>query len=190
MKGIVANRDAHIESLQIPKYVEQLLALHGIRTVRDLESWTDIEILALDGFDVKGLAKLKYALARDGYNLGGPPDDDASCYRFEDPWNPKPRKEPFTKRWEDFLPPLSRQKTSKLLQREGTMLTLAKKPTRKDLLAVITELQNLVGTAMSAHANDRDPAGFEKGQKALEQAHELCILARSYDPPIDHEDRP
>jgi hypothetical protein len=108
MKGIVASRDAGVECLDIPRHVEQLLALHGIKTVRDLESWTDSEILALDGFDVKALAKLKYGLAKDGYNLGRPPDSDASCYRFEDPWHPKPRNMPFTKRWEDYLPPSSR----------------------------------------------------------------------------------
>ncbi|WP_432263334.1 hypothetical protein [Cupriavidus sp. TMH.W2] len=110
MKGIVANRDASVECLQIPRHVEQLLALHGIKTVRDLESWTDAEILALDGFDVNALAKLKYGLAQDGYNLGGPPDTDASCYRFEDPLHPKPRNVPFEKRWEDFLPTVSGQR--------------------------------------------------------------------------------
>lgn len=65
------------------------------------------------------------------------------------------------------------------------MLTITKKPTRKDLLEVVTELQRLVGTAMSQHGNDRDPSGFEKGQRALQQAHELCIQARSFDPPTD-----
>jgi hypothetical protein len=64
-------------------------------------------------------------------------------------------------------------------------VTIAKKPTRKDLLRVITELQRLVGTAMSAHGNDQDPHGFEKAQKTLEQAHALCIDARAFDPPTD-----
>lgn len=65
------------------------------------------------------------------------------------------------------------------------MLTVTRKPTRKDLLRVITELQNLVGQAMGTHANDRDRNGFEKGQKVLEEAHELCIRARAFDPPTD-----
>lgn len=65
------------------------------------------------------------------------------------------------------------------------MQAIAKKPTRKDLMKVITELQKLIGTAMSRHGNDRDPNGFEKGQIALEQAHNLCIEARSFDPPTD-----
>jgi hypothetical protein len=65
------------------------------------------------------------------------------------------------------------------------MLTVTKKPSRKELLKVITELQKLVGTAMHTHGNDRDPNGFERGQKALERAHELCIQARAFDPPTD-----
>lgn len=64
-------------------------------------------------------------------------------------------------------------------------MTVTKKPTRKDLLMVITELQKLVGQAMSAHGNDRDRHGFERGQKTLEKAHELCIQARAFDPPTD-----
>lgn len=65
------------------------------------------------------------------------------------------------------------------------MPSITKKPSRKDLLRVITELQTLIGTAMSRHGNDRDPHGFEKGQRALEQAHNLCIEARAFDPPTD-----
>lgn len=65
------------------------------------------------------------------------------------------------------------------------MLTVTKKPTRKELLMVITELQGLIGTALAAHGNDRNPSGFEKGQQVLQQAHELCIQARTFDPPTD-----
>lgn len=50
---------------------------------------------------------------------------------------------------------------------------------------VITELQGLIGRAMARHGNDRDRDGYEKGQKLLEQAHELCIQARTFDPPTD-----
>jgi hypothetical protein len=65
------------------------------------------------------------------------------------------------------------------------MDTVHKKPSRRDLLKVITTLQHLIGTAMQNHGNDRNPNGYEAGQKALEQAHELCIQARSFDPPTD-----
>jgi uncharacterized protein (DUF1778 family) len=57
------------------------------------------------------------------------------------------------------------------------------KPTRAVLLRVVEELQNLIGQASAHHGNDRDPDSFELGQKALEQAHDLCIQARSFDPP-------
>ncbi|AMR77980.1 hypothetical protein [Cupriavidus nantongensis] len=65
------------------------------------------------------------------------------------------------------------------------MLAIAKKPTRRELLQVITELQDLIGKAMARHGNDRDRDGYEMRQKYLEQAHELCIEARSFDPPTD-----
>ncbi|WP_224005378.1 hypothetical protein [Paraburkholderia tropica] len=65
------------------------------------------------------------------------------------------------------------------------MLTVGKKPSRRELLIVITELQSLIGQAQGQHANDRDRNSFEAGQKLLEQAHELCIQARSFDPPTD-----
>nr|WP_280971437.1 hypothetical protein [Cupriavidus gilardii]WDE72675.1 hypothetical protein [Cupriavidus gilardii] len=64
-------------------------------------------------------------------------------------------------------------------------MEITKKPTRKELLMVITELQGLIGRAMARHGNDRDRDGYEKGQKLLEQAHELCIQARTFDPPTD-----
>lgn len=63
-------------------------------------------------------------------------------------------------------------------------MQVAKKPTRKDLLVIIGELQTLIGSAHGLHANDRNPMGFEDGQKKLEQAHELCIQARSFDKPV------
>lgn len=59
---------------------------------------------------------------------------------------------------------------------------LTKKPTRRQLLMGITRLQNLIGKAMSAHGNDRDPNGFEKGSRLLDEAHELCIELRGFDP--------
>lgn len=62
-------------------------------------------------------------------------------------------------------------------------MEITKKPSRKDLLKVIGELQNLVGSAHGLHGNDRNRMGFEEGQKKLEQAHELCIQARSFDKP-------
>lgn len=62
-------------------------------------------------------------------------------------------------------------------------MDITKKPTRKELINIIFELQGLVGSAHQRHANDRDPMGFEIGQKKLEEALELCIQATSFDPP-------
>lgn len=62
-------------------------------------------------------------------------------------------------------------------------MEITKKPSRKDLLKVIDELQRLIGSAHGLHGNDRNRHGFEEGQKKLEQAHELCIQARAFDPP-------
>lgn len=64
-------------------------------------------------------------------------------------------------------------------------LKVKKKPTRRELLAVVTELQRLIGSASAYHANDRNPNGFEQGQRLLSEAFQLCLDARSFDPPTD-----
>ena len=47
----------------------------------------------------------------------------------------------------------------------------------RKLLIVIGKLQSLIGGAESNHNNDKDPCGFEKGQKKLREAFQLCIDA-------------
>lgn len=64
-------------------------------------------------------------------------------------------------------------------------MKITKKPSRRELLKVVSELQDLIGDAIGAHANDRDPDAFVKVQTPLESALELCIQARSFDPPTD-----
>lgn len=64
-------------------------------------------------------------------------------------------------------------------------MEITKKPTRRELLCVITELQGLIGEAKQRHANDRNPHGYEQGQVLLGRAENLCIDARSFDPPTD-----
>ena len=44
---------------------------------------------------------------------------------------------------------------------------LKRKPTRRDLLVVIGALQDLIGQAIAAHGNDRNPDGFEQGMDFL-----------------------
>jgi hypothetical protein len=64
-------------------------------------------------------------------------------------------------------------------------MEITKKPSRRELLKALSELQALIGDAIAAHANDRDPDAFVKVQTPLEKAFELCIQARSFDPPTD-----
>jgi hypothetical protein len=56
-------------------------------------------------------------------------------------------------------------------------------PTRRDLLVVIGRLQNLIGLARAVK-NDRNPERERDTNAALDEAHQLCIEARSFDPPI------
>ena len=58
------------------------------------------------------------------------------------------------------------------------------KPTRRELLKVLAELQGLIGEAMGAHDNDRDPDAQLKVRRPLEKGFDLCIQAQSYDPPL------
>lgn len=64
-------------------------------------------------------------------------------------------------------------------------LQITKKPSRNDLLKIVTLLQTMISNGRSLHANDLNPHGFEQGQKVLQDAFELCIKARSFDPPTD-----
>lgn len=67
---------------------------------------------------------------------------------------------------------------------------LNKKPTRSQLLAVVFELQGLVGKAR-AHYRPRCPSHpVEKVEEALEKAAALCIAATQYDPHQQPKERP
>lgn len=63
-------------------------------------------------------------------------------------------------------------------------MDVVSKPTRKDLLRVLTELQDLIGEALAAHDNDRDPDSQVKVRTPLTKGFELCVQARSFDPPL------
>ena len=56
------------------------------------------------------------------------------------------------------------------------------RPTRTDLVAAITSLQGLIGLAQAA-TNDRNPNRAAEVRDYLEQAHALCVEARTHDPP-------
>ena len=55
-----------------------------------------------------------------------------------------------------------------------------RKPTRSDLLHVIGRLQNLIGSAKAA-MHDRNPHREAQVQRALEDAHRLCVAASAFD---------
>lgn len=58
-----------------------------------------------------------------------------------------------------------------------------RRPTRRDLLLVIGELQNVIGK-ISEGANDRNPSRAEDIADTVARGMRLCIEARSFDPPI------
>ena len=60
-----------------------------------------------------------------------------------------------------------------------------KRPTRAELLRTIGTLQGLMGGALAAYRNDRDHYRSEHVVAHLEEAHEICVAARSRDPPVD-----
>lgn len=62
------------------------------------------------------------------------------------------------------------------------------KPSRKDLLLVVSKLQDVVGRAMAAN-NDRNPNRFAATDYELQLAHHLCVFARSDDPPVSQNRR-
>lgn len=61
-----------------------------------------------------------------------------------------------------------------------------KRPSRTDLLAAIASLQGMIGAA-SAAAGDRNPNRAAQVRELLDRALELCIEARSGDPPTAGE---
>lgn len=60
-----------------------------------------------------------------------------------------------------------------------------RRPTRRDLLIVIGALQDAIGLARSCYRDDRNRDGLEQGHRVLDRAHDLCVRARSQDPPIE-----
>jgi hypothetical protein len=59
-----------------------------------------------------------------------------------------------------------------------------RRPTRRDLLLVIGELQGLIGALAATYGNDRAIDRATGMETLAEKAHQLCIAARSFDPPI------
>lgn len=58
-----------------------------------------------------------------------------------------------------------------------------KRPSRTELLDVISELQSIVGNAKNAFHNDRAPDRSNQVVEPLERGFELCVNALAFDPP-------
>lgn len=61
---------------------------------------------------------------------------------------------------------------------------MKRRPTRKDLLKVISRLQDLTGVARAIATDDRNKNRYAKTDKALETAFNLCVEALGQDPPV------
>lgn len=57
------------------------------------------------------------------------------------------------------------------------------KPSRKELVVVIQQLQHLIGMAKGAALNDRDPDRMGSIQKPLTEGFDLCVDALTFEPP-------
>ena len=64
-------------------------------------------------------------------------------------------------------------------------MQITKKPTRKDLLKVISRLQGLIGSVQGVYDNDRAENRADRLYPLLKEALDLCVQARSFDPPGD-----
>lgn len=58
-----------------------------------------------------------------------------------------------------------------------------KKPTRRDLLAVVCRLQGHIGDAMQWLDSDTTQDAKARMRAALSTAHDLCVSTREHDPP-------
>lgn len=53
----------------------------------------------------------------------------------------------------------------------------------KKILLKVGQIQGLIGEAKTFHGNDRDNFGFERGQKKLEEALNICYeITAMYEP--------
>lgn len=68
-------------------------------------------------------------------------------------------------------------------------MKIERKPTRRELLMILSKVQDLTGAAHGLHANDKNRMGFEYGQSKIMEAFELCVQASQFDSPIKkHKD--
>jgi hypothetical protein len=64
-----------------------------------------------------------------------------------------------------------------------------RRPTRRDLLIVIEQLQDIIGRARGAN-HDRNPNRFAEVDGLLSAAFDYCLKARNHDPPVGSRPSP
>ena len=69
-----------------------------------------------------------------------------------------------------------------VMSQRGYRGSRPKKPTRKDLLAVVEKCQGLFGAIEGAFNDDRDPMRADKLLVLTKEGFELCLSTRSFDP--------
>lgn len=70
-------------------------------------------------------------------------------------------------------------------QANAAVAAVRRRPTRRDLLIVIARLQGYIGSLNGISRNDRDRMQQDKMVPMFQEALELCIDARGFDPPLD-----
>lgn len=63
------------------------------------------------------------------------------------------------------------------------------RPTRRQLLAYLSEIQNAIGDAGCYSLEDKNPDRAAMLARALRRAHQLCIDAQSKDRPVTLAER-
>jgi hypothetical protein len=59
------------------------------------------------------------------------------------------------------------------------------RPTRRDLLIVLSRLQTIIGRSKSLAQNDRNPNRLENLLSQLDSGFDLCLDVLEFDPPMD-----
>ncbi len=67
-------------------------------------------------------------------------------------------------------------------------MSVARPPSRRELLCVITHLQGLVGKARGAYQNDKAPNRSELVQHFLNAAEALCIQVTDFSEPVQPDE--
>lgn len=86
---------------------------------------------------------------------------------------------------------LFERKRTRLAERMDRVGLLKKRaPTRRDLLLVVGELQDLIGALGSAYQDDRNPERSDAVQRRVAHGLNLCVAALCADPPQTGRWRP